>query len=212
MKKQKTHFVRKYFIAGLLVWLPIWATLLVLHFLINVLNTTFSLLPLSYQPDYWLGWRVPGIGVLLSLVVVLLTGMAATNIFGRKLVDLGEAIVQRIPLVRTIYMATKQLIETLVSSSSQSFRKVLLVEYPRKGVWTVAFLTGPCLPEIAQHHAEEMLWVFVPTTPNPTAGFLLAVPSNEVKELDISVEQALKLIISLGMIQTEAKPEKPSLL
>lgn len=192
--------LRKYFIAGLLVWLPIWVTLLVLHFLINMLNSTFALLPHPYQPQQLLG-------IILSLIVVLLTGMLVTNFLGKRLIEFGEYIVNRIPLVRSIYTAAKQVIESLLSSNGQSFRKVVFVEYPRAGCWSLAFVTGTFQNGLCPSTHEELVTVFIPTTPNPTSGFLLALPKSELHEADLTIEQALKLVISLGVVQPTKKTE-----
>lgn len=199
------HFLRRSIIAGLLVWLPIWVTLLVLKFIVDILNSSLQLLPSKYQPDVLLGFHVPGIGVILSILIILFTGFLVTNFLGKKLVHLGEAIVKKIPLVRTIYMATKQVMETVLSSKGESFRQVLLVEYPRKGLWSVAFQTGNSAEEIQNHVGEKMVTIFIPTTPNPTSGFLMVVPKKDVVELEMSVDQALKFIISLGVVQPKAK-------
>jgi len=201
-KKSHSHF-RRYLIAGLLVWLPIWVTLLVIKFIVDVLDGTLKLLPNNYQPDNLLGMHIPGLGLLLSLLIVFFTGMLVTNIIGRHLVRYWETIVSKIPLVRTIYISVKQVLDTLFSSQGKSFRQVLLVEYPRKEIWSLAFLTGDVSDIISQHSTlgEELLTVFIPTTPNPTSGFLLMVPTSQVKELDISVDEALKMIISLGVVQ-----------
>lgn len=194
--------LRKYFISGLLVWLPIWVTLLVIKFLVDLLSKSLLLLPPEYQPDVLLGVHIPGIGVLLTVVVIFLTGLFAANFIGSKLVELGDAILARIPLVRTIYTGVKQVTQTLFTPGGQSFRKVLLVEYPCKGVWTVAFQTGEVGKEVEKVlNGEPMVSYFVPTTPNPTSGFLMMAPKSAVKELNMSVDQALKLVISLGVVQ-----------
>ncbi len=194
--------LRSYILAGLVVWLPILVTFVVLRFIVDILDNTIALLPKSYQPEQLFGMNVPGLGVILSLLLLIVTGILARNFFGQHLMQWGESILARIPLVRSIYNASKQVIQTLFASNSQAFRKVLLIEYPRKGLWTLAFLTGTTASqEIATHTSEEMLSLFVPTTPNPTAGFLLLVPKNEVIELSMSTEEALKFIISLGVMQ-----------
>jgi uncharacterized membrane protein len=188
--------IRRYFFAGLLVWIPIIVTLVVLRFLVELLDSGFSLLPKSYHP-------IPGFGFFLSLVIVFFTGMLATNFIGSRLVAFGEAIVGRIPIVRSIYMAVKQVMETIFSSSGQSFRKVYLVEYPRKGIWSIGFQTGTSTKEVEEYVMPDMLTLFIPTTPNPTSGFMFMVPRGEAYELQMSVEQALKLVISLGVVQPD---------
>lgn len=193
-------FLRRYFLAGLLFWLPIWVTLLVLHFLYQLVSGIFSLLPHAYQPQHWFSVSIPGFEIIVALLLVLVTGIGITNFLGNKMVEFGEALVARIPLVRTIYMGTKQVADTLLSRSNQSFSKVLLVEYPRKGTWTLAFLTNHQHPDFAKDLNHDHVCVFIPTTPNPTSGFLLMLPKHEVIELDISLDQALKFILSLGVI------------
>lgn len=193
--------LKKYLLAGLVVWLPIIATVVILRFLIDLLDQTMSLLPEKYNPEALMGINIPGLGVILSIIVLFITGILATNLFGQKLVSMSESILDRIPLVRSIYSATKQMIEAVVSSNSQAFRKVVLVEYPRKGLWSLAFQTGAAFQEIGDKTNQQMVSIFVPTTPNPTAGFLMMVAKDEVIELEMSVDTALKFIISLGVMQ-----------
>ena len=193
--------IRSYLLAGLVVWLPILVTIGIVRFIVDLLDQSIALLPHAYQPERWIGYHLPGFGVLLSLLLLFFTGLLATNFLGQRLVSWSEAILDRIPLVRTIYNATKQVIQAIFSTNSQAFRKVLLIEYPRKGLWTVAFQTAITAPEITQHTGIEMLSVFVPTTPNPTGGFLMMIPKNDVIELTMSVDEAFKLIISLGVMQ-----------
>ena len=201
--KKKHRPIRGYLITGLIVWLPIWVTLLVIGFIVDILDGTLSLLPTAYQPDTLLGFHIPGLGVVVSVLVVFLTGIFATNIIGRHLVGLGESILARIPLVSSIYHATKQVLESVFKSGSDSFRRVLLVEYPRKGLWSVAFQTGSANKEIVGHTGEEMITIFVPTTPNPTSGFLMMLPASEAIELEMSIDEALKFVISLGVVHIE---------
>jgi uncharacterized membrane protein len=194
-------YLRKYFISGLLVWLPIVVTLVVLKFLVDLLSKSLLLLPPSFQPDVLIGFHVPGIGVVLTLVVICVTGLLAANFIGQYLVDFGDSIMARIPLVRTVYTGVKQVTQTLFTPNGQSFRKVLLVEYPMAGSWTIAFQTGEVPKQIEGSMNETMVSYFVPTTPNPTSGFLLMAPRSKVIDLDISVDQALKMVISLGVVQ-----------
>lgn len=195
-------FIRRSFISGLLVWVPIWVTILVINFLVNILNNIIALAPKKYQPDALIGMHIPGIGVIIILLVIFFTGAFVANFIGSRLVALWDAFVGRIPLVRTVYMGVKQVMQTLFSPGGQSFRKVLLVEYPRSGMWTLAFQTGDASLEIQNCvDGESMVSLFVPTTPNPTSGFLLMVPRKTVIELDMSIEQALKFVISLGVMQ-----------
>jgi len=194
--------IRKYFISGLLVWLPVWITLLVIKFLVDILSKSLLLLPHEYQPDVLLGFHVPGVGVIITVLVIFFTGVLVANFVGRRLVALGDAIVGRIPLVRTIYTGVKQVTQTLFTPGGQSFRKVLLVEYPCEGIWSIAFQTGEVSKEIeGLVKGDPMVSYFIPTTPNPTSGFLMMAPRSRVKEIDMSVDQALKFVISLGVVQ-----------
>ena len=197
----KSKSLRSYLLAGLVVWLPILITIGVLRFIVDLLDNTLALIPKNYQPEHLLGINIPGFGVLLSLILLVGTGMFATNFFGQRLVSWGESILSRIPLVRSIYNAVKQVINTVLSSNGDAFRKVLLIEYPRKGLWSLAFQTGTATQEINTHTNEEMISLFIPTTPNPTSGFLMMIPKKEAIELDMSIEEALKFIISLGVMQ-----------
>lgn len=192
--------IRRYLIAGLLVWLPLGVTVLVIKLLVDFMDQTLLVLPQAWHPDKLLGFHIPGLGVLLSIAVVLITGVMVANFFGREMVVAWEKFLNRIPLVRPIYSAVKQLTETVFSSGGQSFRKVLLIEYPRKGAWTLAFQTGTTVGEAQAKTAEEVVNVYVPTTPNPTSGFFLMVPRHEVVELDMSVDDGLKMIISMGAV------------
>lgn len=204
-------YIQRYFISGLLVWLPILVTIFVVKFLVDLLDKILLLLPAAYRPDALIGFHVPGIGVVIILIIIFMTGAFAANILGRQFVALWDAIIGRIPLVRTIYTGVKQVVQTVFSPGGQSFRKVLLVEYPRAGMWTLAFQTGDALPEVEKAiDGEAMVSLFVPTTPNPTSGFLLMVPRKKVIELNMSVEQALKFVISLGVVQpvVEKKSKK----
>lgn len=201
-------FFRKYFIAGLLIWVPLGVTVLVIKLLVDMLDQVLIWIPERYQPDALIGFHIPGLGVVVSALVVFVTGMVVANLFGRQLIRLWEAILGRIPLVRAIYSGVKQLMETLVSPSGQSFRKVLLVEYPRRDCWSLAFQTSEQLGEVQNLVAEDSLAVFIPTTPNPTSGFLLFVPRKDVIELDMSVDAGLKMLLSLGVVVPESKKQQ----
>ena len=197
----KSVSIRRYLLAGLVVWLPILATLGILDFIIELLDKTISLLPVAYRPEQLFGFYLPGFGVLLSLLLLLFTGIVATNLLGQRLMRWSESVLERIPLVRSIYNASKQVIQAIFSTNSQAFRKVLLVEYPRKGLWSIAFQTGVSNGLVTEHTGVEMVSIFIPTTPNPTSGFLMMVPKSDVVELKMSIDEALKYIISLGMMQ-----------
>lgn len=194
--------MKRYLIAGLLVWVPLGVTVMVIKLLVGIMDNTLLWLPERYQPDTLLGFHVPGIGVVLSVVIVMVTGIVVANLFGRKLVKVWEQMLARIPLVRTIYAGVKQILET-VFSSGQAFRKVLLIEYPRKGLWTLAFQSGKTRGEAQAKTGVEVVNVFIPTTPNPTSGFFIMVPRSDVIELDMSVDDGLKMIISAGVVVPE---------
>ena len=201
-KKMKNSSLRGYILAGLVVWLPILVTFVVVRFIVDLLDQTMALIPQKFQPEHLFGIHLPGLGVILSFVLLLLTGIVATNFLGQRLVGWSEAILERIPLVRTIYNATKQVMQALFSSQSNAFRQVLLVEYPRKGLWSLAFQTGGINPELAANFDEDMLTIFIPATPNPTAGFLMMIPKKDAIALSMTIDEALKLILSLGVMQS----------
>ncbi|WP_058520313.1 DUF502 domain-containing protein [Legionella tucsonensis] len=196
----KTMSLRSYLLTGLVVWLPILITIGVLRFIIELLDNTLALIPKAYQPEQLIGHYIPGLGVILSLIILLTTGIIATNYLGQRLVAWGESILSRIPLVRTIYKTVKQVINTVLSTNSEAFRKVVLIEYPRKGLWSIAFQTGSANAVINNKVKDDMISLFMPTTPNPTSGFLIMLPRSDVMELDMSIDEALKLIISLGVM------------
>lgn len=198
--------LRRYLIAGLLIWVPLGVTMLVLMWLVDLMDRTLLLLPEHYQPEVLLGVRIPGLGIVLTVVVLLVTGVVVANLFGRQLVTGWESLLSRIPLVRTIYMGVKQLMEMLFSPGGQSFRKVLLVEYPRAGLWTLAFQTGVTVGEAQHKTRRAVVNVYIPTTPNPTSGFFIMVPQSDVVELDMSVDEGLKMLISMGAIVPDWQP------
>ena len=191
---------RRYLTAGLLVWVPLGVTVVVIQTLVDFVDRVLVVLPPSLQPEHWLGHDIPGLGVVLVVIVVLVTGMIAANLVGQRLVGFGESVLGRIPLVRSLYSSVKQLLETLMSGSGNSFRKVVLVPYPHPRSWTLAFLTGEGLPEAVTGLGEDLVNVFVPTTPNPTSGFFLMIPRKDVIELTITVDEGLRMILSMGMV------------
>lgn len=193
--------LRGYLLTGLIVWTPILITIWVIGFIVELLDSSIALLPGSYQPAHFLGTNVPGVGVIFSLAVLLVTGIIATNFLGQRLVHWSESFLDKIPLVRSIYNTSKQVMQAVFSSNSHAFRKVVLVEYPRKDIWTLAFQTGTNVNTFGKDLGEDMISIFVPTTPNPTGGFLLLVSRSQVKEVSLSVDDALKYIISLGVMQ-----------
>jgi uncharacterized membrane protein len=192
--------VKKYFITGLLIWIPLVITIWVLKLVVDVLDQSLLLLPVSLQTENWLGVHIPGLGAILTVVIVFLTGLFATNFFGAQLIELWHEILHRIPVVNSIYSSVKQISDTLFSSSGQAFRKALLVQWPQEGMWTIAFLTGTPGGGVAKHLPPDSIAVYVPTTPNPTGGYFVIVSRKNVIELDMSVEQALKYIISMGVV------------
>jgi uncharacterized membrane protein len=192
--------VKKYLITGLLIWIPLVITIWVLKTVVDVLDQSLLLLPEQWRPDFWLPVHIPGLGAILTIVIVLATGIFATNFFGAQLVELWHHILQRIPVVNSIYSSVKQISDTLFSSSGQAFRKALLVQWPHPGMWTIAFMTGAPGADVARHLPADCVSVYVPTTPNPTGGYFVIVPRSSVIELDMSVDQALKYIISMGVV------------
>jgi uncharacterized membrane protein len=192
--------VKKYLITGLLIWIPLVITIWVLKIIVDMLDQSLLLLPEQWRPDFWLPLHIPGLGAILTVAIVLATGIFATNFFGAQLVELWHHILQRIPVVNSIYSSVKQISDTLFSSSGQAFRKALLVQWPHEGMWTIAFMTGTPGVDVARHLPADCVSVYVPTTPNPTGGYFVIVPRAKVIELDMSVDQALKYIISMGVV------------
>jgi|TARA_B100000427_G_scaffold329415_1_gene345530 uncharacterized membrane protein len=192
--------LRKYIIAGLLVWLPFAATIVIVKFLIDLMDKTVLLLPPEWQPANLLGFSIPGFGVIIALSILLLTGMLAANLFGRRFVEMWERILNRIPLVRSIYSSVKQISSTIFDPSGKSFRKVVLLEYPRKGLWSIGFLTNDSMGDELCSVDDTLVSVFIPTTPNPTSGFIIMTRKDEITELNMNVEEAFKFVISMGVI------------
>lgn len=192
--------MKRYFITGLLIWVPLGITVWVMSLIVRSMDQSLLLLPASVRPESLLGFYIPGIGTLLTLLVVFLTGVIAANIIGQRLILFWEGLLSRIPVVKSIYYSVKQVSDTLFSSSGEAFRKALLVEYPRKGSWTIAFQTGVPGGDVVNHLQGDFLSVYVPTTPNPTSGFFLMMPKTDVIELDMTVDEALKYIISMGVV------------
>jgi uncharacterized membrane protein len=197
--------VKKYLVTGLLVWIPLAITFWVLNLIVTTMDQTLLLLPHVLQPYTWLGLHIPGLGLVLAFVVILLTGLLAANIIGQRLLQLWEGMLARIPVVKSIYNSVKQVSDTLLSSSGQAFRKALLVQYPREGCWTIAFLTGAPGGDVVNHLSGDYVSVYVPTTPNPTSGFFLMLPRRDVIELDMSVDAALKYVVSMGVAPPAAR-------
>jgi uncharacterized membrane protein len=192
--------VRKYLITGLLIWIPLVITLWVLKLIVDALDQSLLLLPETFRTEHWLGFHIPGLGAILTIAIVLGTGVFARNFFGAQLVELWHDVLARIPVVNSIYSSVKQISDTLFSSSGQAFRKALLVQWPYPGAWTIAFLTGTPGGDVQRHVPADCVSVYVPTTPNPTGGYFVIVARQDVIELDMSVDQALKYIISMGVV------------
>jgi len=197
--------MKRYFITGLLIWVPLGITLWVLDLLISTMDQSLTVLPAAWQTEAWLGVRVPGLGVILTLLVIVLTGVFGANFFGQKIIDFWERQLTRIPVVKTIYGSVKQVSDTLLSGSGHAFRKVLLVRYPHPEAWSLAFQTNiPC--EVASLLPDEHVAVFIPTTPSPVNGFYFFVKKSEVIELNVSVDRALKYIVSMGVASGDSRP------
>lgn len=194
-------FFKRYLIAGLLVWLPLGVTIVVIKFLVDLFDKTLLLIPSAYRPENMFGVDIPGLGLVLSLLLILVTGFFVANLLGSKIVGLWESFLSRIPLVRSIYQAVKQIAEAVLGSGDQTFEKVYLIEYPRKGLWTLAFQTSAKVGE-AQRKTElnNVVNLFVPTTPNPTSGFFIMAAKSDIKELSLDVDDALKMLISGGVV------------
>jgi uncharacterized membrane protein len=192
--------LKKYLITGLLIWIPLVITIWVLKVIVEVLDQSLLLLPNAWQPQHLLGVHIPGLGAILTVLIVLFTGLFATNFFGAQLVEIWHDILHRIPVVNSIYSSVKQISDTLFSSSGQAFRKALLVQWPRENMWTIAFLTGTPGASVGRYLPPDCLAVYVPTTPNPTGGYFVIVARKDVIELDMTVDQALKYVISMGVV------------
>lgn len=205
----KKTTLKSVFLTGLLVIVPLAVTLWVLGLIIGTMDQTLLLLPSSWQPERLFGFHLPGIGALLTVAFIFVVGLFTQNLVGQKLVTWWDAIVRHIPIVGPLYTSVKQVSDTLLSSSGNAFRKALLIEYPRRGSYTIAFLTGAPGGDVVNHLREEHVSVYVPTTPNPTSGFFLMVPRSEVVELDMSVDAALKYIVSMGVVAPAAPTPAP---
>lgn len=192
--------MKRYFVTGLLIWIPLGITLLVLNWLISTMDQTLELLPSRLRPESLWGVHIPGFGTLLTIVVVFVTGLLAANFLGQRLVRFWEGVLARIPVVKSIYYGVKQVSDTVLADTGLAFRKVLLVQYPRSGSWTIAFQTGRPGGDVVNHLRGEYVSVYVPTTPNPTSGFFLMMPRTDVVELDMTVDEALKYVISMGVV------------
>lgn len=197
--------MKKYFITGLLVLVPLFITLWVLTSLIGMMDQSLLLLPESWRPKAQLGLEIPGIGAILTLLIIFVTGLLATNFFGMQVILLWESLLNRVPVVKSIYSSVKQVSDTLFSDSGNAFRQAVLVQFPHDGAWTIAFITGAPGGDVANHLQGDFVSVYVPTTPNPTGGYFLMLPRESVIALDMTVDEALKYIISMGVVAPSAK-------
>jgi len=192
--------IRRCLLAGLLVLVPLIITVWVLNWIVGTLDQTLQILPANWQPDLLLGIHIPGFGVVLALLIVLVIGAVASNFMGRRLVSWWDALLGRIPIVRSIYSSVKQVSDTLFSENGNAFRKALLVQWPRPGVWTIAFQTGTPGGDVLNHLPDDYLSVYVPTTPNPTGGYFVMLKRSDCIELDMTVDEALTYVISMGVV------------
>lgn len=198
--------LRNYFLTGLVVAAPIGLTVYIVSWFVDLIDTWFvPLIPAQLQPEHYLPFDIPGLGLIIALVLLTALGALTANFFGQAILRFAERVVERMPIVRGIYSALKQIFETVLSQSAPSFRQVVLIEYPRKGIYSLGFITAPMRSDVADVGVGDLVGVFVPTTPNPTSGFLLYLPRDEVKVLDIAVEDGLKLIVSLGIVEVKRK-------
>ncbi|HEX8883341.1 MAG TPA: DUF502 domain-containing protein [Noviherbaspirillum sp.] len=195
--------MRKYFVTGLLILVPLAITIWVLNLIISTMDQSLLLLPERWRPEAVVGFHIPGLGTILTLLFIFLTGLATRNFIGKRIVWAWEGLLTRIPVVRSIYSSVKQVSDTLFSSSGNAFRKALLVQYPRQGSWTIAFLTGVPGGDVRNHLHGDYVSIYIPTTPNPTSGFFLMVPRADTIELDMNVDEALKYIVSMGVVSPE---------
>lgn len=199
------QLIKRYFITGLLIWVPLAITAWVLSLIIGAMDQSLRLLPEAIHPHRLLGVNVPGIGAILTLLIIFLTGLLAANFIGEKLVHWWEKLLATIPVVNSVYHAVKQVSDTLLGPSGQAFRKAVLIQYPRRDAWTIAFLTGRPGGDVVNHLNGDHISVYVPTTPNPTSGFFIMLPKKDVVELDMTVDEALKYVISMGVVAPQAK-------
>ncbi len=205
---KRSWSLRRYLVAGMLVWLPVLATIWVLSFILQIMDRTLLLLPARYRPDAFVGFSIPGLGVVFAFVVVLITGLLVTNLIGRQLVLYWEELLQRIPLVRSVYSGVKSFAESVLSSKN-SFRQVVALEYPRAGVWSIGFVTAEDVAEVSARTGEQQVCVFVSAAPNPTSGFIVLVPRSQLIELDMSIDAAMKMIVTCGVVLPSAPMPRP---
>ena len=203
---------KRYLMTGLLVWIPLALTIWVLNFILAFMDQSLLVLPPAWRPEQWLGFHLPGAGLVLTLVIVLITGVLAANIIGQRLVTWWELVLGRIPIVSNIYRSVKQVSDTLLAQDGNSFRRAVLVEFPQRGQWAVGFVVGTAGTHLSRHLDPNSLLVYVPTAPNPTSGYTLIVPPGEVRDVDMTVDQALKFVISMGVVMPNANHLAPQSL
>ncbi len=197
--------MKKYFITGLLVLVPLFITAWVIVSLVSVMDQSLLLLPHKWHPKTLIGYDLPGIGAALTLLIIFITGLIARNIFGQQIILVWELFLSRVPVVKSIYSSVKQVSDTLFSDSGNAFRQAVLIQFPHQDVWTIAFITGQPGGEVSDYLQGDYVSIYVPTTPNPTSGYFLMIEKNRVKELDMTVDQALKYIISMGVVVPKGK-------
>ena len=200
--------LRKWMFAGLLVIVPVAITIWLIEWMLSTLDKTLLILPEAWHPDKLLGFHIPGFGLILAVISLLIVGAAASNFLGKKVVVWGDAVLHRIPVVRSIYSSVKQVSDTLFSENGNAFRKAVMIEWPRPGVWTIAFVTGKPNGELLKHLKDDFVSIYVPTTPNPTGGYFVLLKMSDCIELDMSVDEALKYIVSMGVVSPKIMPIK----
>lgn len=204
-------YIRRWLLAGLMVLLPLGITIFVADFLVTLLDKSLLLIPVQWRPETLLGFSIPGFGIVLVIALLLVVGFLADNFIGARVMRWAESMLGRVPLVRSVYSGSKQLADMVLGEGGTSFRKVILVEYPRKGLWTIGFVTGGPFWEAREKTGRELVTAFVPTTPNPTSGFIMLIPREDVIPLDMSVEHAMRMIISLGVATPDSRPVPPEI-
>ena len=212
-RRHPARQLRNYLIAGLLIWIPVMVTVWVIRFLSGILDQSLVLLPPSWRPEAIVGTYVPGVGIILSFVLLVVTGMVVRNLFGGQIVQGFENLVRRIPVIGAVYSGAKTFSETVLTDKGKSFKQVVMVEFPRAGIYSVGFITSEELEEVQAKTAEDVVCVFVPTTPNPTTGFIVMVPREQVVKLDMTVDEAFRMLLTLGVVvpKWKNKPQDPGL-
>lgn len=208
MSQSKMKTFRTYLVAGLLIWVPVMITIFIVRFLVAMSDKALLLIPSKFRPEELLGIHIPGLGFIFAVIVLLITGLIARNYFGKYIVEGWERLMSRIPIVRNIYSGARQIAETVFADNSKAFSKVCLIQYPREGVWSLCFKTSTEVGEVQARTNRNVVSVFIPTTPNPTSGFVIMLPVEDVIELDMSVDEGLRMIISLGVVVPKWKDPK----